>query len=158
MQSQAIEQDRFLVLSANLLHKALVEPSRTASKRLFRELEKGEAVPLATVAMDDSGQARFSLALEHSEFRGRLNFGAFQASVKTLLGNIARTVEEKREVRVFSAQGDTGAMIFGVTGLTVEGDQPNVMVLAAAPSSDSAETALQLMYLDPAQFTQPESA
>lgn len=152
-QTQAIEQDKFLILAANLLHKALVEPSRTSAKRLFRELEKGSAVPLATIEMEDKSHARFTLALEYSEFCGRLNFGAFQASVKTLLSNIAKTVQEKGELRVFNAQEETGAMIFGITGVTIESEQPNVMVLAAQPGQDSEITTLQLMYLDPTQFT-----
>jgi hypothetical protein len=158
MQTQSIEHDKFLILSANLIHKALVEPSRTAAKRLYRDLFDGQAVPLATVAMEDSARARFTLALEYSEFRGRLNFGAFQASVKTLLANIARTIKEDRDIRVFNSQGDTGAMIFGITGVTVDREQPNVMVLAAQPGRDSEITTLQLMYLDPAQFTQQASA
>lgn len=152
--TQAIEQDKFLILAANLLHKALVEPSRTSAKRLYRELEKGTAVPLAAVEMEDKSQARFTLALEHSEFCGRLNFGAFQASVKTLLSNIVKTINEKRELRVFNAQSENGAMIFGVTGVTMESDQANVMVLAAQPAQETQVTTLQLMYLDPGQFAQ----
>lgn len=150
--TQAIDQDKFLILAANLLHKALVEPSRTTAKRLYRELEKGQAVPLAAVEMEDKSQARFTLALEHSEFCGRLNFGAFQASVKTLLSNIVKNVKEKRELRVFNAQENTGAMIFGITGVTMESEQANVLVLAAQPAQDTQVTTLQLMYLDPKQF------
>ncbi|MFK7976861.1 MAG: hypothetical protein AB8C02_12040 [Halioglobus sp.] len=156
--TQAIEQDKFLILAANLLHKALVEPSRTSSKRLYRELEKGQAVPLASVEMEDKSQARFTLALEHSEFCGRLNFGAFQASVKTLLSNIVKNVKEKQDLRVFNAQEETGAMIFGITGVTMEAEQANVMVLAAQPSPDAQMTTLQLMYLDPTQFTEAAQA
>lgn len=152
--TQAIEQDKFLILAANLLHKALVEPSRTTAKRLFRELEKGTAVPLAAVEMDDKSRARFTLALEHSEYCGRLNFGAFQASLKMLLSNIVKTINEKRELRVFNAQEESGAMIFGITGVTMESEQVNVMVLAAQPAQEAQVTTLQLMYLDPEQFTQ----
>lgn len=158
MQSQEIGRDKFLIMSANMLHKALVEPSRADGKQVFKRLQKGEAVPLATVAFKGSGQARFTLALEHSEYRGRLNFGAFQSGVKTLLGNIARTIDSKQDARVFNAQGNSNAMIFGITGVTFEGNQPNVMVLAAVPSPQNDVTALQLMYLDPDQFTEDESA
>ena len=158
MQSQEIGRDKFLIMSANLLHRALVEPSRADCKQLFKRLQKGEQVPLAAVEIKDAGHARFTLALENSEFRGTLNFSAFQSSLKALLGNIARTIEAKQDARVFNAQGDSGAMIFGITGVTFEGNQPNVLVLAAAPSPHSADTALQLMYLDPDQFTEDQTA
>lgn len=153
----SMEPQRFLLMAAHLIHRALVEPSRTECKQCYRALEDGKVTPLARVEMEDKSQAHFTLALEHSEFRGRLNFGAFSASVKLLLANIAKAIEEDKPLRIFGAQDGSaegaqgGAMIFGVTAVTVEDNTPNVMVLAADPS-DADQTRLQLMYLDPAQF------
>jgi hypothetical protein len=152
IQTQAIAQDKFLMLSVNLLHKALVEPTRTETKTLYKALSEGKAVPLATVQMEDKSNARFSLALEHSEFRGKLNYGAFRGSVTTLINNISQALTEEKELKVFNAQQEGGAMIFGVTALTVEDGEPNVMVLAAEPGTENELTKLQLMYLDPQQF------
>lgn len=152
IQTQAIGQDKFLLMSANLLHRALIEPSRTACKRVYRELAEGQAVHLANVEMEDKSQARFTLALEHSEYLGRLNFGAFRASVAALLGNISKALKEEKELKTFNAQQDSGAMIFGITAVTLEGGKPNVMVLAAHPGEQDETTKLQLMYLDPSQF------
>ena len=44
-------------------------------------------------------------------------------------------------------------MIFGITAVTLEDDQPNVMVLGADTADQGNEVMLRLMYLDPSQFT-----
>ena len=156
--SQSLSQEKFLLLSVNLLHKALVEPTRTEAKRVFRALEEGSAVPLAAVQMEDKSTARFALALDHSEFRGRLNFGGFRGSLVALIDNISRALGEKRKLTVFDSQKGDNTMVFGVTAATVEAGQTNVMVLAAGPGQSQEVTQLRLMYLDPAQFSSGKPA
>lgn len=158
IQTQSLSQEKFLTVSANLLHKALVEPSRTQAKKLFRVLEEGAAVPLAAIQMEDQSTVRFALSLDYSEFRGRLNFGGFKASLVVLINNISRALEEKRELTVFDSQQDDNTMVFGVTAATVEAGQPNVMVLAAGPGQQEEVTMLRLMYLDPSQFSNEASS
>ena len=152
METQAIPQDTFLLVSINLLHRAFVEATRTEAKKAFKELVAGEVVELATVELEDASTARFSLALEHSEFCGKLSFRGFRASVIALIGNITQALKDKKELRVFSAQQGSTAMIFGVTAVTVEAETRNIMVLAAEPGAQDDITRLQLMYLDPGQF------
>jgi len=43
-------------------------------------------------------------------------------------------------------------MIFGITAVTLEDGERNVMVLAADLCKEGDATLLQLMYLDPMQF------
>ena len=148
----SMPQDKFLRLSVNLLHRALIEPGRTEVKRVFRELVEGRDTPLARVEMEDGASARFNLALDHSEFRGRLNFGAFRASLLILLKNITDALGEGKELRIFDAQQDSGSVIFGITAVSVENDMPNVMVLSADKGSGATGTTLRLLYLDPGQF------
>jgi hypothetical protein len=102
--------------------------------------------------LEDNSTARFSLALEHSEFCGQLNYGGFRSSLIALIGNITQSLKDKKELRVFNAQQGSTAMIFGVTAVTVEGETRNIMVLAAEPGEQDDVTRLQLMYLDPEQF------
>ncbi len=143
--------DKFLLLAANLLHRALVEPGRTEAKQLYRRIEDGERLPLANVRMEDDSTAAFGLSLDHSEFRGKLNYGAFRASVNALLANIGQVVREEKPVQVFSAQDGGESMIFGVPAVTVEQGRTNLLVLSADPGAGGA-TELRLMYLDPLQF------
>jgi hypothetical protein len=152
---QSIPQDKFLLLAADLLHKAFVESSRAQAKRVYKELVAGGGVNLTTPQLPDTSRGAFRLSLAHSEFRGSLSFGAFRASVTELIGNIARALREERKLKVFNALNGGSAMIFGVTALTLEQGERNVMVLAADTSEEGEAMLLQLMYLDAAQFAAP---
>lgn len=151
-QIQSMPQDKFLLVAVNLLHKAIVEATRTQAKALYLEIASGKIVNLTRVKLVDDSIASFQLSLSLSEFKGRLNFGAFRASVTALVGNIAQALREERELRVLNALNGGSAMIFGITAVTMENSQQNVMVLAVDSSEGGDATILQLMYLDPTQF------
>ena len=150
-QTQALPQDKFLLVAISLLNKALLDATRAEAKALYKEISAGQTVHLTTVQLEDKSTARFQLSLAHDEFRGKFNFSALRNSVSTLVGNISRALQDGKELRVFNALNGGGAMIFGVTAVTVEADTPNVLVLAA-DAGQANVTTLQLMYLDPAQF------
>ena len=151
-QTHSMPHDRFLLIAANLLQRALLAPTRTAAKQLYRELAEGRTVALSSVELEDESTARFALALDASEFRGRLNFGAFRASLETLIANIAAHLQAEKPVTVFSSAERENALIFGITGATLEADQPNVLVLGSEPHPNGQVMVVRLMYLDPAQF------
>ena len=159
-QTQSIPQDKFLRMAVNLLHKTFVESARTDAKNAFREIADGRAAHLTTVRMEDGSTSRFNLRFDHSEYRGKLNYGAFRASLATLIGNISQALQDEREINVFNANADPNTMIFGVTAVTVEEDTPNVMVLGAELGNRAGESTLSLLYLDPSQFVEqtPEDA
>ncbi|MCB1676352.1 MAG: hypothetical protein KDI01_08675 [Halioglobus sp.] len=156
--SQSIPREQFLTLCANLLHRTFVDATRTDAKQVYRELAAGRVAPLSTVRMEDQSTVRFDLALDHSEFGGKLNYGAFRASVLTLIGNVAEVLREKRPVNVFNAHDDAGRIVFAVSAVTLEAQRPNVMVLGADLASGDAAVTLRLMYLDPEQFAQAQAA
>ncbi|PLW69009.1 hypothetical protein C0039_10345 [Pseudohalioglobus lutimaris] len=147
-----MSREQFLTIAVNLLHRAFMQEKRTKAKSLFRDVAEGKMVPLTNVQMEDKSTVRFDLSLDHSEYGGSLNFGAFRNSLTTLLGNLANAVQEKREISTFSAEGNVENMIFGVTGVTVERDVPSVMVLSANIGGRDAAVQLRLMYLDYQQF------
>ncbi len=151
-QTQTIPRDKFLTMSVNLLHKALLEPSRTDAKALYRDMVEGRPVHLTRVQMEDKSQVRFDLALDHSEFRGKLNFGTFRNGLTVLIGRLVEALEQEQNITVFTAQHDPNVMIFGITGVTVQDNQANVMVLGADAARGQPSVVLKLMYLDPQQF------
>ena len=108
--------------------------------------------------MEDGSTSRFGIRLDQSEYRGKLNYGAFRASLATLINNIGQALKDQREVNVFNAQDNPDTLLFGVTSVTLEDDIPNVMVLGAELGSRTGESTLNLMYLDPSQFMAPEPA
>ena len=109
---------------------------------------------LTNVRMEDESTLGVNLALDHSEYRGKLNYGSFRASVGALIGTVGQTLKEEKAYPMFGGEGDDGKMIFGITAVTVEDEQPKVMVLGTETHGADAAVTLRLMYLDPAQFTQ----
>ena len=150
--AQTIPKEKFLLIATNLLHRQFIAAPRTEAKRVFREVAEGRSVPMTTVRMEDNSTVAFRLELDHSEFDGKLNFGAFRASLAVLISNLSRSLEEKRPVTVFNMQHRAQSVLFGVTGVTVEQEQPNVMVLGADTSGPPGNVLLRLMYLDYQQF------
>lgn len=157
-QSQSIPQSKFMLMCVNLLHKAFIESARTDAKNAYRDISAGKVVHLTTVQMEDKSTVRFNLSMDHSEFRGKLNYGAFRASVGTLVNNITQWLREEKEVPVFNAEEGNNTVIFGVTAVTVEENEANVMVLGANTADHQATVMLRLAYLDPAQFITNEPA
>ena len=157
-QTQSIPRDQFLRMAANLLHKTLLEVPRTQAKNTFKELSQGRPFHLATVKMEDESTVRFSVNLDHSEFRGKLNFGAFRTSLGLLVSNLGQALIDNKEFTVFSEKTNPDVMIFGVTAVTREADNTNVMVLGTDISDGQPSVLLRLLYLDESQFIEPKTA
>jgi hypothetical protein len=156
--TQSITHETFLTMSANLLYRGFLDNSRTEAKKIFRELEKGTIVHLTKVQMEDKSTVQFDLALDHTEVKGTLNYGAFRASLATLVHNMGEALKEQPpKISVFSAEGDSNGNIFGITAVTEEDGQPRVMVLGSEVG-EHAGVLLKLMYLNPEQFAQAQQA
>jgi len=149
---QTIPKEKFLIIATNLLHRQFITGGRAQAKRLYREIREGKLVALTTVQMEDDSTVHFRLSLDHSEFGGHLNFGAFRGGLGVLLGNLAGALREKRDIAVFSVGQRPESVLFGITGVTVEGDRTSVMVLGADTQGQAGVVTLRLMYLNPAQF------
>lgn len=152
LQNQSIPRDKFLLMSMNLLHRAFIESARTDAKNLYRLLSEGRRIRLSNVQMEDKSTLAVNLALDHSEYCGKLNFGAFRASLAALIGNVGQTLQAEKDYPVFGGESDAEGMIFGITAVTVEDEQPNVLVLGTKADEEQGSVMLRLMYLDPAQF------
>lgn len=157
-QSQPMPSKQFLLIAANLIHRFLIAPSRAEVKQRFRSLQGGQLLPLQTVELEDKSLAQFGLCLDHSEYRGKFNFSAFRDSLETLVGNIAAVLKADKDLSSFSEEGDNGAQIFAITGVTIAGEQANVLVLGTEPDATGDATVLKLMYLDPGQFQAQQQA
>ena len=151
-QTHSISREKFLVIAINLIHKALVEAARTDAKNAFKVLAEGKIMPLTNVRMEDESIVRFDVQLDGSEFVGNLNFGAFKTSVALLVSNLSKALQAEQDIPVFTAQESPEMLMFGVTAVTYEDSQANVMVLGSDSGSEQASVRLKLMFLDPEQF------
>ncbi len=157
-QTTSLPTDQFLTMAINLLHKAFIEQNRTEAKKLFRTVAEGKIVPLTNVQMEDKSVVRFDVSLDHSEYRGNLNFGAFRASLATTLANLVKAMQEGRTINTFTAEQNENNMIFGITGVTVENEHPAVMVISAQVSDRGAAVMLRPMYLNYEQFLKSQES
>lgn len=151
-QSHTIPRDKFLTIAANLLYKAFLENRRTEAKNVFRDMAAGKSVHLTNVQMEDRSQVRFDIALDHTEFRGKLNFGAFRASLAVLVAQLSDALRAGRDIKVFSDQGNPDNVIFGLSAHTEDDGDVNIMVLGVDSNATRGSIELRLQYLDPAQF------
>lgn len=151
--TQSIPQDQFLIMAGNLLHRAFVDSTRTKAKSIYREMAAGKIVSLTSVEMEDKSSVRFDIALDHSEYLGSINFGAFRSSVAVLIASLGENLKKEEQIKVFTEQDNPNAMIFGVTAVTQESKEPNIMVLGADMTSGNASVLLKLMYINHEQFT-----
>ncbi|MBM68325.1 MAG: hypothetical protein CME43_02455 [Haliea sp.] len=156
--TKSIPRDQFLTIAVNLLYKAFLENRRTEAKNVFRDLATGRAVHLTNVVMEDKTQVRFDVALDHSEYRGKLNFGAFRSSLAMLVAQLSDALRAGKDIKVFSEQNNPDNVVFGLSAATEEEGEVNVMVLGADSNAARGSIELRLQYLDPAQFAQASPA
>lgn len=156
--TKSIPADQFLTMAINLLHKAFIEQSRTEAKKLFKTISEGKIVPLTNVQMEDKSTVRFDVSLDHSEYQGKLNFGAFRASLSVTLANLVKAMQESQKINTYTAEHNENNMIFGITGVTMENDTPAVMVISTQVSDRGAAVLLRPMYLNYEQFLQSQQS
>jgi len=157
-QTQTITREKFLIIAINLLHRSLVEAARTDAKNAYKALTEGKTLALSNVRMEDQSVVRFDVQFDGSEFIGNLNFGAFRTSVALLISNLSKALEAEKNIPAFSAQDNAELLMFGVTAVTYDDNQPNVMVLGSDSGTEQASVQLKLMYLDPTQFVDKAQA
>lgn len=158
-QDHNMEPEKFITIAVNILHKSLIDSSRDEAKRLFLEVRGGKAAHLVRVRMEDSSELNIDLALDSSEYQGKLNYAAFKNSVQAMLVRIAKQVQNGEDLNIFTDQ-ESGDVIFHLPGVVDDGEHVNMLVLGTARSAPGT-LILKLQYLDVSQFMQtsePEEA
>lgn len=161
---RTLTDEQFATISANVIHQSLIEVSRTVGKRIFRELEVGKRIAVTQLRMEDESEVRLDVTLDHSEFRGALNFSIFRDSVLALLARLGDTLrDEDTSLPVMRMMDDTGEAsserrLFGVPGLIVVDDVANMLMMGATPSVSEPVVLIELMYIDPEQFAQSDAS
>jgi hypothetical protein len=149
-QQHNLPRDKFLTVANNVVYKSLLDTQRTNAKNIYRAVSEGKRVALMTIRMDEDSESRFDLTLDHSEFRGKLNFGAFRASVQALVGSVSELLQQEKDITTFTDEA-SGNILFGVPGFTQEDGHFNALMLAV-DTSVAGTVLLRLQYMDPEQF------
>jgi len=101
--------------------------------------------------MEDGEIADFALALDASEYVGKLPFSAFRNSLNALLQNLVVALKDEGKVKSFEEENST-TTLFGVFGVTKFNGEALVLALSADMNRPNLGTILKLMYLEPNQF------
>lgn len=148
-QTVSMDPKRFATAAVNVLHAAFINASRAQAKRHFARVQGGSLLDLAAVKMNDGSELLFRAALDHSQFRGRLNFTVFRQSLDMLLRRLVERIRGKGDMNIYNSE--EGALLFNVpTVVTVEG-KANVLMLGLDKPETGIVT-LRMQFLDPDQF------
>ena len=149
---EKIASEELLTVGVNILHRAFFDGPRSDAKRRFQLIMERQPVFLLNMSLGSGNETRVTLSMERSELRGRLNFSLFRQLLGQLLANYAQELESGKPLQVFSdAQGRRLVFLNPAFCNTEQG--LNALVVAT-DLNRMAELRLELMFLDPAQFTE----
>ena len=158
-QSNTVTLDtrRYVTAAVNLLHAAFVKAPRAQAKRHFARVHGGATLDLARLKLDGRGDVMFRVALDHSEYRGKMGFAPFRKQLELLLQRLAERVRLKLDIAVYASES-TGELLFNVPAIAVNEGTTNVLMLGVG-KPEPGVTTLRLQFLDPEQFRKkPEAA
>ena len=161
--NHTLTDEQFATVCANLLHQCLIAPSRTVVKRVFRDLQAGIKVSLTKLRMEDDSLLRVDLTLDSTAFIGILNFSTFRGVVQELLIQFREHLTSEKPLTTFRALDEAGnatteRRLYGVFAQSVQGGSLNILMLGVDPHLSEPQVLLELMFVDPSQMTQSESA
>ena len=144
-QTDTITQHQFLTMAANLLHKSFFETDRAVAKSFYRSVLAGEVRQLTRVKMEQGETADFSLALDTSEYKGKLPFSAFRNSLKSLLQNLVVALKNGKLVKSFEEENSM-ITLFGIFGVTQFNGETLVLALSADKTRPTLGTILKFLW------------
>jgi len=150
MSQQDLDSKQLLTAFANALHKAFIESSRDEAKGYFKTLSKGDAIPLLQLNFEDGEYLKSDLVLNHSEFRGNLNYSAFIQSLAALLHEVVNLVEDEKDIATLTSE-DGLETLFKITGLSEKDGEMNVLMMSFRQVSPGVMQTT-LMYMNPEQL------
>jgi len=151
-----MDTPRFVTGAINLLHAAFIKASRAQAKRHFARINGGAVLDLSRTKFEDGREVLFRVALDHSEFRGRMGFTVFRKALSQLLARLSEHVRMRIDIPVFTNE-QNGDILFNVPAVLVEDGQSNVLMLGLDKPEGGTAT-LRLQFLDPKQFQRSDDA
>lgn len=122
---------------------------RTLAKRQYLALSEGKTVPIMKLGFSDNSEMHCSLALDHSEYVGKLNFSGFRKNLAMMMLGIKERLENELPLNLMNSP--TGEILFNIPGIVKGEESTNIMVCGLKQTSGS-QAAIKLMYLDPAAY------
>ncbi|MBT8079053.1 MAG: hypothetical protein KJO31_10805 [Gammaproteobacteria bacterium] len=147
-------QPRQLLAAAHQhLTNTFFRQDKTEAKRAFNDISAGRSIPFLEISSGDKGEVYCSLALDHSEYIGKLNFSAFRDVLGAHLQLIADKLKNDENLNIFTNE-QTGDLLFNIPGIMQRDGTVNVLV-TGIEQRKAGELTVKLMFLDPANFIDP---
>ncbi len=144
--------EQLLDITLRLLDGYLLAPDKAKGKQRFRELLAGEPAKLAELEVNEESSLRFALALDSSEYIGKLSFSPFKKHLQSLLGQIMLHLKDKKLPSLMSDESGTRNLL-KVAGHIPNDDKGNILMLTYN-SSMPGIMILELQFFEPSQFQQ----
>lgn len=141
--------------TADLLYDYLVRSSKHDGKMRFKKLNETEQHFVAEMPTRDGSSAKIYLKLDQSEFIGELKFTTFKNFIGRLLGLIAHTLKENKDIPIREeAKGQH--ILLDLPAAMKSDNQLNVLMLSFNLQQVN-EITLELMFFEPTQFDNSNS-
>lgn len=144
--SLRISQEQMLTSIHEQLTVHFFQSGKTVAKSDFNQLKDGQAIDFLKLSTS-RGEVSAKLALNHSEFVGKLNYSKFRDALGAHLNYIAQTVNNKQGLNVLTNE-ETGAFLYNLPGLINHDDVLNVLV-TGIEQKKPGEIVITLMFLNP---------
>lgn len=148
------------------LNKRFFVNSRDTAKQLYQALNEGKEIPFMHIGVgasqsdktnrtegandDDRGEVFCKLALDASEYVGKLNFSSFRKNLAMMLLAIKARLDNNDELNIMNNGNDE--LLFNLPGIVrSKQEKTNIMVCGLRQNAPGDAT-IRLMYLDPEKF------
>ena len=157
MSNQEIEvqPQQLLVAIREHLTNAFFRQPKTDAKKLFMQISRGEHIPFLEISSSDKGDVTGNLALDFSEYIGKLNFSAFRDILGAHLKLVSEKLENEENLNIFTNE-QTGDILFNIPGI-LERDQAVNILVTGVEQRKAGELTIKIMFLDPANFIDKKS-
>ena len=131
----------------NNLNKRFFEATRNDAKQLYMAVRDGRGIPFMAIVIPDKGDINCSLALDQSQFVGKLNFTFFRRALASHLQRIAEKLGAHEDVNMYTNEAN-GDKIFNLPGLVETNNAVNILV-TCIEQREAGSMTIRLTFLDP---------
>lgn len=151
MTQQEVNLDPRQLMAALIenLDRHFYAASRDDAKQLYKALADGNIARFMHVKMEDDSELFCHLALDSTQYVGKLNFGRFRKGLAMMLLSAKKRLEKGEDLNVMNSQ--SGDVLFNVPGIVNADDGTNVLVCGLQQAAPGQVT-IRLMYLNPDHY------
>ncbi len=148
-----LEPKQILAAIHEHLTNVFFRAPKTEAKKVFTEISNGGQTPFLEISSANKGDVVGVLALDHSEYVGKLNFSAFRDIVGAHLQRIGEKLNNEENLNIFTNE-QTGDILFNIPGI-LERDQVVNILVTGIEQRSAGQLTVKMMFLDPANFVEP---